>query len=245
MAAFPLPRRRLHLAAALVLALGLLPVPGVAASGPAFRLDLAARGDDVRQTTFVQCVGASVQMMLNIMEPGADRTRKTQRELQLTARAWSGPRPDGRPRQGAGVAGWAAALVINRAGPYRVVGADTLGEAMQIAATAIRDYGRPVGLLVWQGRHAWVVSGFESTRDPVDGSFRVTKASILDPLYPYGSKVWGPSPQPGTAISVAAVARQFVPRRTGGPWNALPGMARLAGRYVLVVPSGPIRPGID
>jgi len=249
MAAFPVPRRMLKLAAAVVLAVGMLPAPAgapaTAAKEPPYRLNLGTSRDYVRQTNFVQCVGASVQMMLNIIEPGADRTRRTQRDLQVTARTWSGPRPDGRPRQGAGVTGWVAALVINRAGPYRIVGADTLQEAMQIAAAAIREYRRPVGLLVWQGRHAWVMSGFEATRDPVDGAFRVTKAYILDPLHPYGSKVWGPSPKPGSAISVAAVGRQFVPRRTGGAWNRLPGMRRFAGKYVLVVPTGQIRPGID
>ena len=187
MAAFPLPHRTVRLVAALALALVLLPVPGAVARGPGavdppgasgsrpdaakpFRLNLARRSDYVAQANFVQCVGASVQMMLNIIEPGADRTRRTQRELQDLARAWSGPRPDGRVRQGAGVSGWAAALTINRAGPYRVVGADTLDEAMRIAATAIREYRKPVGLLVWQGRHAWVMSGFEATGDPVDGT---------------------------------------------------------------------------
>ena len=266
MAAFPLPHRTVRLVAALALALVLLPVPGTVArepgaGGPAgasdnrradaakpFRLNLARRSDYVAQTSFVQCVGASVQIMLNIIEPGADRTRRTQRQLQDLARTWSGPRPDGRLRQGAGVSGWAAALTINRAGAYRVVGADTLDEAMRIAATAIREYRKPVGLLVWQGRHAWVMSGFEATGDPVDGSFRVTRAYILDPLYPHGSDEWGASPKPGTAIPVSQVGEQFVRRRSlvsGSPWNRLPGMARLAGKYVLVVPTGPIRPGID
>ncbi len=245
MAASPVPHRTLGLAAALVMALGLLPVPAAAAKDAPYRLNLGGSRDFVRQANFVQCVGASVQMMLNIVEPGADRSRRTQRQLQVTARTWSGPRPDGNPRQGAGVAGWAAAVVINRAGPYRVVGADTLAEAMRIAAVSIREYRRPVGLLVWQGRHAWVMSGFEATGDPVDGSFRVTRAFILDPLYPYGSDAWGPSPRPGSAISVAAVGRQFVPRRTGGPWNRLPGMRRFAGQYVLVVPYGPVRSGYD
>jgi hypothetical protein len=92
------------------------------------------------------------------------------------------------------------------------------------------------------------MSGFEATRDPVDGAFRVTRAYILDPLYPYGSKQWGPSPRPGTAIPVATVGEQFVPRRSlasGSPWNRLPGAARLAGKYVLVVPAGPVRIGLD
>lgn len=222
---------------------GVIPAPDAASR---YALNLAGPGDFVAQTNFVQCVGASVQMMLNMVEPGVDRSASTQGELQRLARAWSGPRPDGTERDGASVAGWAASLVIRRAGAYRIVGVDTLDEAMRVAAEAIWTYHRPVGLLVWRGRHAWVMSGFEAASDPaVTGDFRVTKAYILDPLYPYGSSTWGPSPRPGAAIPVATVGRQFVARRTGGPWNALPGSRRLAGKYVLIVPSGPVRPGID
>ena len=207
------------------------------APGP-YRVNLARDGDYVRQANFVQCVGASVQMMLNITVPGSDRTTRTQHRLQLQARSWSGPRPDGRIRQGAGIFGWAAALNLNGGGPYGVVAADTLGDAMRVAAVAIVEQRRPVGLLVWRGRHAWVMSGFEATGDPRRSGTRITKAFILDPLYPHGSKVWGPSPVPGTPVSVHAVGRQFVPRRSGGRWNALPGMASLGGKYVLVVPTG-------
>jgi hypothetical protein len=225
-------------------ATGTSPVDAGAAARP-FRIDLARDGDYVRQSNFVQCVGASVQMMLNIMEPGADRTKRTQLRLQVQARAFSGPRPDGRERQGAGVFGWAAALNLNDGGPYGVIGTDTLDEAMRVAALAIVRYHRPVGLLVWRGRHAWVMSGFEAMGDPRTGAFRVTKASILDPLHPYGSRVWGPSPSPGRAISVKQVGRQFVPRRIGGPWSALPGMATLSGKYVLVVPTDAAPAAID
>ncbi len=211
-------------------------------AGP-FRLNLAQPNDFVAQANFVQCVGASVQMMLNIERPGADRTSRTQRRLQTLARARSGPAPDGFARQGAGIRGWAAALSIEGGGPYRIVGADSLAEAMRIAATAIRTWNRPVGLLVWRGRHAWVMSGFVATADPLaTADFRVTRAYILDPLYPTGSSIWGPSPRPGAAIPVATVGRQFVRRRTGGPWSSLPGMAQLAGKYALVVPSGPELP---
>lgn len=246
-------RRLARLLAASLLALAILPVPQAVAASPAgvgsaapappaarrqpYRVNLARDGDYVRQANFVQCVGASVQMMLNIMEPGADTTRKTQRRLQVQARGMSGPRPDGRIRQGAGVFGWAAALNMNDGGRYGVVGADTLDQAMRIAALAIVQQRRPVGLLVWQGRHAWVMSGFEATGDPRRGDFKVTKAYILDPLHPYGSSAWGPSPAPGTATNVRTVGRQFVPRRIHSQWNLLPGMAALSGKYVLVIPT--------
>ena len=121
------------------------------------------------------------------------------------------------------------------------------------------DTGRPVGLLVWRGRHAWVMSGFEATGNPAStGDFRVTRAIILDPLYPYGSSVWGPSPSPRQDLTVAAGGRQFVPRGQwpGAPAPSTPGagsvapdassgpgsssMSGLTGRYVLVLPWDPM-----
>jgi hypothetical protein len=222
------------------------PPPVVAVRGAAtvpartgrFRLNLARPNDFVAQTSYVQCVGASVQMMLNIERPGADRTASTQLRLQRIARARSGPAPTAFVRQGAGMFGWAAALSIEGDVGYRVVGADSLAAAMRQAAIAIRTWNRPVGLLVWRGRHAWVMSGFVATADPaLTDDFRVTRAFILDPLYPHGSSTWGPSPRPGRAIAVRQVGRQFVRRRWSGPWSVLPGMARLAGKYVLVVPA--------
>jgi hypothetical protein len=118
---------------------------------------------------------------------------------------------------------------------------DTLAGALRIAAKAIRETGKPVGLLVWRGRHAWVMSGFRATADPrLTDSFDVTAAIVLDPLYPYGSAKWGPSPKPREALTPAELGRQFVPRRQGSLPNGfgVPGwtMTELAGKYVLVLP---------
>jgi len=211
-----------------------------------FRLDLARPGDFVEQANFVQCVGASMQMMLNISGPN-DRTAATQRRLQSLARELSGPTRAGFERKGASVRGWTAGLNELGAGPYRLVGVTTLDEAMRLAATSIRATGMPVGLLVWAGRHAWVMSGFEATADPARTSrFRVTRAIVMDPLYPYGSAIWGRSPRPREAITTATLGKQFVPRRRGTWAGAVPGtesaatMNALAGRYVLVLPFQPI-----
>ena len=212
----------------------------------AFNLDLAGRSDFVAQANFVQCVGASMQMMLNIIDVQDDRTARTQRRLQSLARELSGPTRAGFQRHGASVRGWTAGLNQLDAGPYRLVGASTLDEALRLAANSIRETGKPVGLLVWGGRHAWVMSGFRATADPRRTSdFRVTAAIVLDPLYPHGSSRWGPSPKPREAISPAKLGRQFVPRRRGTWAGALPGaagatMSALAGKYVIVMSYIPI-----
>ena len=67
------PRRHLvalALAGALLVALG----PVSAQGATRYTLDVCGQGDFVAQTNFVQCVGASMQMMLNMIEPGRDRS---------------------------------------------------------------------------------------------------------------------------------------------------------------------------
>ncbi|HKG56651.1 MAG TPA: hypothetical protein VKA85_05355 [Candidatus Limnocylindrales bacterium] len=205
------------------------------ASSDGFRLDVSRDGDFVAQTNFVQCVGASMQMMLNMIRTSDDRTAGTQLSLQKLARGLSGERPDGRIRQGASVRGWSAGLTQLDAGPYKLAGTTTIDEALRLAAKSIRETGRPVGLLMWQGRHAWVMSGFKATADPRQtNDFRVTEAIVLDPLYPYGSRKWGPSPKPGDALTVAELGRQFVPRRSGA--SASLWLAGFGGKYVIVMP---------
>lgn len=232
------PRRphlgRLGLVLAALFAVSVAAAPATVAA-TAYRVDVSTPSDFVAQTNFVQCVGASMQMMLNMIEPTDDRTAKEQLRLQEIARSYSGSRPDGRQRQGASVRGWSAGLNLEGAGPYRLVGTSTLEEAMSIAARAISETGKPVGLLVWRGRHAWVMSGFVATADPaVATDFAVTHAVVLDPLYPHGSKTWGPSPRPREAITMAALGRQFVPRGTSQRSRSW--MSSFAGQYVLVVP---------
>ena len=223
-------QRFLGLALGGLLLLSMAPA-ATAATPKAFRLDLGARSDYVAQTNLVQCVGASMQMMLNMTRPGADRSASTQLKLQQLARSWSGPSRTGRQRQGASVRGWAAGLTMMGGGPYKVVGLKTIQQAMLTAAKAMRTTGRPVGLLVWRGRHAWVMSGFRATRDPLLKGAKVTSAIVEDPLYPYGgSTVWGPSPRPGSTLSIAQLGRQFVPRRRSSR------ISSLAGMYVLVLP---------
>ena len=70
---------------AAALLVGILPIAGASAA-TRYSLDVSKRADFVAQTNFVQCVGASMQMMLNMIEPGRDRSSKTQLRLQNLAR---------------------------------------------------------------------------------------------------------------------------------------------------------------
>jgi hypothetical protein len=112
-----------------------------------------------------------------------------------------------------------------------VVGSRSIDDALLIAAQAIRRTGRPAGLLMWHGRHAWVMSGFRATRDPLLPGARVTSVIVEDPLFPLDSATWGPSPGPGSRLTVAQLARQFVPRRRSSR------SPQLRGKYVVVVPA--------
>jgi len=227
----PVRARRL-LGALFAGVLTLAMAPTVAATpSSSYQLDLGRRTDYVGQTNLVQCVGASMQMMLNMMSTRDDRTATTQLRLQRLARAWSGPSRNGRIRQGASVRGWARGLTLEGGGPYQVVGKDTVQEALLTAARAMRTTGRPVGLLVWRGRHAWVMSGFRATRDPLLPGARVTAAIVEDPLHPYGdSTTWGRSPRPGEALSIGELSTQFVRRRQSTLTPAL------SGKFVIVLP---------
>jgi hypothetical protein len=195
----------------------------------AFALNLYQEGDFVPQYTFDWCVAASTQIMHNLIdETGAgtwaDRTQ--QGELWEMARARSF-----NSYNGANPLGWAQVLTEVGMGPYAVVSIADYEEALRTAARAIADTDRPVGLVMWRGRHVWVMSGFESLGDPDQfPEFSVTGIRVQDPLYPYGSKQWGPSPAPNALLTPEQLSTQLVvrePRR----WSS-----DLPTGYMLVLP---------
>ena len=229
-------RRPREVLAGIVLALVVGLTAAVAPAAPAgaaatgYELNLYRPGDFVAQTNLVQCVGASMQMMINMMAPRDDRTAATQHRLWQLARSYTAHRAPNPRRRGASVRGWSYGLTELGYGPYRVEGHPTRDAAIRAAARVMRVTGKPVGLLVWAGRHAWVMSGFRATADPLATTgWRVTHVHVLDPLYPRRNGRWGSSPAPGKALSVGALGRYFVPRRRGRT-------GFLAGQYVVVVP---------
>ena len=173
-----------------------------------FAMNLYRKGDFVAQYNFEWCVGASLQMALNMATDDSRTSRTDQQRLWEMARDTSFS-----PFGGANPRGWTATLNELGIGPYELVSIPTFEGALDVAAEAIRATKRPVGLVMWRGRHAWVMSGFESSADPrTFDEFDVTGIRVLDPLYPHGSSVWGRSPKPNTLVSPATLAKQFVLR---------------------------------
>ena len=184
------------------------PTPADEAVLEPYAMNLAKRDDFVAQFTFEWCVGASLQMALNMATDQERTSRADQGDLWAMARDRSFS-----PFGGANPRGWTAALNDLGIGPYVLVSVPDYDDALATAADAIRATERPVGLVMWRGRHAWVMSGFEASADPrASDDFEVTGIRVHDPLYPHGSSVWGKSPRPNSLVSPATLARQFVLR---------------------------------
>lgn len=194
----------------------------------AFKMNLYRKGDYVSQYTLEWCVGASLQMARNMTTGDDDTSRAMQQHLWEMAQARSSS-----PFGGANPRGWTAALNDLGIGPYQLVSIQDYDEALRVAATAIRETRRPVGLVMWRGRHAWVMSGFESIGDPaVHQDIEVTGVRVLDPLFPRDSKTWGSSPRPNSLVTPATLAKQFVVRDRGRVDLGVP------PGYLLILPTG-------
>ena len=196
--------------------------------GP-FAIDLYDKGDFVSQSRVDWCVPASILSMMRMIDLPGERAAPTQAKLDRLARSLSSSRLRG---AGSEPEGWAGSLNRLGYGPYEVRAERTRRAAIATAARAIRLTGRPVGLLVWRGAHAWVVSGFRATADPAyTDDFVVTHLSVLDPWYPRVSSIWGASKSPDASVPVRLVAKDYV------AWRR-PAVRYLEkdGRFVLLVP---------
>jgi len=177
-------------------------------AGP-FSMDLYRRNDHVPQYNASWCVGASMQMMINLMEPGKpDRTKSTQKGLYDLARDIS---PWVETRPGASVLGWAEGLGEQGYGSFVEMSSESRAEALRIAARQMRLTRKPVGLLVWRGAHAWVMSGFKATGDPAyTDDFEVTAVWVEDPWAGRVSRSWGAGLEAHTLVTATALKSDFV-----------------------------------
>ena len=214
--------------------------------GP-FRMNLYTKGDFMHQQTEYWCVSASTQTMMNIINDGKpNRSAAFQKKLHFEGRAldkegdafWRGVTGEAKWKKGLhglGLTDWAEMLNTNGYGPYEIDRSRSLERAIHKAARSMRRTGKPVGLVIWRGAHAWVMSGFTATADPAfTDDFRVKTVNIQDPWYPFVSSIWGASRPPNSAVPVSALGEDFL--RYNRPRRQHP---KRDGKFLIIEPQLP------
>jgi hypothetical protein len=208
----------------------------VAPAGPVAAADWTGRYSVWNDQAFApqylnaSCVGAAIQMTLNLVRGVKDRSKAHQLEYLAYAQQTSKyPVED----DGADPEGWVQALNHFSSGEadYGWTTSPTMQSALHLAALQLRTTGKPIGLLVHFGRHAWLMTGFESAVDPAETTdFEVTAAEVVGPLWPLGTlngEHFDPGPR--TWLTTRELARKF-------DAYVEPNQPAWYGKYVMVVP---------
>lgn len=192
------------------------------------RYSVFTRGSFSGQVTDYSCVGASIQMMLNMIRGETDKSATRQMTYYRYARDHSRYLAS---NKGVDPRGWVLALRHFGAGYYRVGKAPTMQASLRQAARRMRVTGKPVGMLVGAGGHAWVMTGFAATADPRRTTdYKVTRVQAMGPLWPdgtFGGRLYDPGP--ATWLGLRALRKKFVAYR----WKIAP---EWDGRWITVNP---------
>jgi hypothetical protein len=179
----PARSRRLAMALPVLLVLALFTggAPTRAEAASTFVYDTYFGSAYERQVDSRTCTAASTAMMMNILA-GRDRNFE---QLGILRYAQSNDALS--DSRGTDPLGWARAATYFsqftiRPTTYRWAAYRTEESALRRAALQITRYGKAVGLLVQNGRHAVVMTGFTATGNPLHGSFKVTGVFYSDPL---------------------------------------------------------------
>ena len=131
------------------------------------------------------CTAASTAMMMNFI---------ARRDLNLSQMAilrYEQPRDalNDKVQRGSDPLGWSRAATYysrytGRPTTYAWEAYTTEAKALQRAARLIAWTGKPVGLVIQNGQHAVVMTGYTSMRNPLDPWFKPLTVAISDP---YGS----------------------------------------------------------
>jgi hypothetical protein len=220
------PAKRLQASGPSVLAAALAPWTG--------GVNLYRKGVFTTQRSWLWCTAASIQIIRNIVRGTRDHTTKNQRHYFN----WMRKRNRYNLPLSAGVdaQGWAAGMRHFVDGRYRLIASKTFDSALRLAVIRLRKTNLPVGVTVSRGNHAWVLTGFTATADPVATSkFKVTSVRVTGPLYGRQSKN-GYDMKPNKKLTVAQFRRFFT------PWRYAPKRMVWDGRFVSIQPVTPKKP---
>jgi hypothetical protein len=162
-------------------------------------------------------------MMLNITLNQRDQSKANQQRYIRYERRHDLYAP--RQAKGSDPRGWAAAMRHFGGGEnYQDVASATFDVAIRKAVARLRQTGKPVGLLVDKGTHAWVMTGFRAAMDPAASEdFTVTHVMVMGPLYPKQKN--GYDMAPGTKLTIERLREFFDPYKDhvipDNPWQGL------------------------
>lgn len=179
------------------------------------------------QPNLYTCVPTAVQIMLNLINGTSNHSTRQISSFYTWGRAHNAY---AYPTAGLDPASWSALLTVNGAGAYTDLSFSTYSDAIREAVLLLRETGKPVGLLVDHAHHAWVMTGFTASADPLRSPYVVTGVTIMGPLYPRASH--GYDPHPGTHLTVSQLMSYFTDYREVFP-------VRWSGKYVIVAPALP------
>jgi len=208
-------------------------------------VNLYRGGAFATQRTWQWCTAAGVQIVRNIAEGESDQARSRQARYYGYMREHN--RYPVRAQDGVDPGGWAAGLRRFVDERYRVVASNSFGAALRSAVTSLRQTNLPVGITVAHGTHAWILTGFTATEDPlVTDDFRVTSVRVTGPLWGLQSRARGYDMRPNTKLTPAQLNDYFT------PWHYAPIRMAWEGQWVSIQPVGvapappaPPRPAMD
>jgi hypothetical protein len=153
-----------------------------ASAAQPYRIDLYFVGGYERQVDGRTCTAASTAMMVNF---GLRRDVRLS-QMGILRYAQRNDALNDRRQLGSDPLGWARAVtrytyLAGRRVTYEWAAFTSRRSALNAAAKAIAQTRKPVGLVVWNGRHAVVMTGFVSTGDPRNGGFTLRSVFISDP----------------------------------------------------------------
>jgi hypothetical protein len=152
------------------------------AASTAFKKDLYFAAGYEHQVDNRTCSAASTAMMMNFI------ARRDLHLRQMTILRYEQPRDalNDAKQRGSDPLGWSRAATYfskytGKPTTYKWEAYGSELSALKRAALQITRTGKPVGLAIWNGRHAVVMTGFTASRDPRKGTFKLLTVTISDP----------------------------------------------------------------
>jgi hypothetical protein len=244
-----IPRaRRILLGLVALVAVG-APLASPASAASTFRRDLYVSDLYTRQVDDRTCTAAAVAMMVQLLHrgrvsipvlssggyhPAAEQYWWVESSRgQMAILRYEQPRDalNDNVQRGSDPLGWSLAVTemsryTNRPTTYRDRVFGHYGGAVRYAARRLADTSKPIGIVVMEGRHAVVMTGFTATADPrTASSWSLLSVTYSDPISWLHRTV---------SYSAFAVSPLFTRYRE---LDAIPSYdARWYGRYVIISP---------